>query len=99
MACDDGIIPHNFRLGVDTALLSTCSTFCTALSEMAVVLRRKTSVGIIDQMGAAALLDIPTILHLSCLFLLSGCPSSHELELKDSFPTIGSIVTGPPIAE
>lgn len=24
MACDDGIKPHNFRLGVDTVLLSTC---------------------------------------------------------------------------
>lgn len=40
--CNDGIKPHNFRIGVDTALLSTCSIFPIKPSEMAVALRKKT---------------------------------------------------------
>lgn len=42
MLYDDGIKPHNFRIDVDTALLSTCSTLRIEPNEMAVVLRRKT---------------------------------------------------------
>lgn len=40
--CNDGIKLHNFRIDVDTALLSTCSIFPIKPSEMAVALRRKT---------------------------------------------------------
>lgn len=42
MLCNDGIKPHNFRIDVDMALLSTCSIFPIKPSEMAVVLKRKT---------------------------------------------------------
>lgn len=42
MLCDDGIKPHNFIIDVDTALLSTCSTFRIEPNETAVALRRKT---------------------------------------------------------
>lgn len=69
MLCDDEIKIHNFWIDVDTALLFACSAFHTELNELAVVLRRKTSVGIADQIGAAAFC-IPSILHELVFFIL-----------------------------
>lgn len=85
MLCDDRIKPHNFRIDVDTALLSASSTFGIEPNEIAVILRGKTKVGHYGPDGCSCFV-VP---HFAFeLFSLSGCQSSYRLELKDFFPTL-----------